>query len=93
MLPHVLSSDACSLAPRRDRLAVTSEIEISEAGEPLSASFYRSLIRSDVRLDYDGLDEIFAGRRGRRSRSPSRWPSPGTRPRPSPGAGPLLARG
>ncbi len=62
MLPHQLSSDACSLAPAKDRLAVTSEIELSEAGEPLSASFYRSLIRSDVRLDYDELDEIFAGR-------------------------------
>jgi ribonuclease R len=62
MLPHALSSDACSLAPDRDRLAVTSEIELSEAGEPLSTSFYRSLIRSDVRLNYDQLDEIFAGR-------------------------------
>jgi ribonuclease R len=62
MLPHALSSDACSLAPERERLAVTSEIELSEAGEPLSAVFYRSLIRSDVRLDYDQLDEIFAGR-------------------------------
>ena len=62
MLPHVLSSDACSLAPDRERLAVTTEIELSEAGEPLSASFYRSLIRSDARLDYDQLDEIFAGR-------------------------------
>ena len=62
MLPHALSSDACSLAPQRDRLAVTSEIELSEAGEPLSGSFYRSLIRSDVRLNYDELDEIFAGR-------------------------------
>jgi ribonuclease R len=62
MLPHALSSDACSLAPDRDRLAVTSEIELSESGEPLSASFYRSLIRSDVRLDYDELDQIFAGR-------------------------------
>ena len=62
MLPHALSSDACSLAPNRDRLAVTSEIELSESGEPLSTSFYRSLIRSDVRLDYDELDEIFAGR-------------------------------
>jgi ribonuclease R len=62
MLPHVLSSDACSLAPERERLAVTSEIELSETGEPLSASFFRSLVRSDVRLNYDELDEIFAGR-------------------------------
>jgi ribonuclease R len=62
MLPHALSSDACSLAPDVERLAVTSEIELSGAGEPLSASFYRSRIRSDARLDYDQLDEIFAGR-------------------------------
>ncbi|MDX6606042.1 MAG: ribonuclease [Solirubrobacterales bacterium] len=62
MLPHVLSSDACSLAPEQDRLAVTSEIELSDAGEPLSTSFYRSLIRSDARLNYEELDEIFAGR-------------------------------
>jgi ribonuclease R len=62
MLPQILSSDACSLVPDEDRLAVTSEIEISESGEPISASFYRSLMRSDARLDYDELDEIFAGR-------------------------------
>jgi ribonuclease R len=62
MLPEVLSSDACSLVPNEDRLAVTSEIEITQAGEPLSATFYRSLIRSDSRLNYDELDEIFAGR-------------------------------
>ncbi len=62
MLPHLLSSDVCSLAPDVDRLAVTAEIELSEGGEALSASFYRSRIRSDLRLDYDELDEIFAGR-------------------------------
>ncbi len=62
MLPQVLSGDACSLVPEKDRLAVTSEIELSETGEPLSATFYRSVIRSDFRLNYDQLDEIFAGR-------------------------------
>ncbi|MFL5907338.1 MAG: RNB domain-containing ribonuclease [Solirubrobacterales bacterium] len=62
MLPHALSSDACSLVPDRERLAVTSEIELSEAGEPHSARFYRSVIRSNARLSYDELDEIFAGR-------------------------------
>ena len=72
MLPHALSSEACSLAPGSRRLAVTAEIELSESGEPRSASFYRSRIRSDARLDYDQLDEIFAGRepaagRGRRA--------------------------
>ncbi len=62
MLPHVLSSGACSLAPGVERLAVTAEIELGPGAEPRSTRFYRSRIRSDVRLDYDQLDDIFAGR-------------------------------
>ncbi len=62
MLPHALSSDACSLAPGVERLAVTAEIELGPDGEPRSARFYRSRIRSDARLDYDQLDAIFSGR-------------------------------
>jgi ribonuclease R len=62
MLPHALSSGACSLAPGVERLAVTAEIELGPGAKPRAATFYRSLIRSDVRLDYDQLDEIFAGR-------------------------------
>lgn len=62
MLPHVLSSGVCSLSPGEDRLAVTSEFVLSGSGEVTSASFYRSRIRSDARLDYDQLDRIFAGR-------------------------------
>jgi ribonuclease R len=58
MLPHALSSEACSLAPGVERLAVTAEIELA-GGEPRGASFYRSRIRSDARLDYDQLDAIF----------------------------------
>ena len=46
MLPAVLSSNACSLAPGVPRLAVTAEIVVSAAGEPASTRFYRSLIRS-----------------------------------------------
>ncbi len=62
MLPHALSSDACSLAPGVERLAVTAEIELGVDGRPERARFYRSRIRSDARLGYDQLDEIFAGR-------------------------------
>jgi len=62
MLPHALSSEACSLAPGVERLAVTAEIELGQDGKPRGASFYRSRIRSDARLDYDELDAIFAGR-------------------------------
>jgi ribonuclease R len=62
MLPHALSSDACSLAPGVERLAVTVEIELGPGAKPRSARFYRSRIRSDARLDYEQLDAIFSGR-------------------------------
>ncbi|HEU4392597.1 MAG TPA: RNB domain-containing ribonuclease [Solirubrobacterales bacterium] len=62
MLPHALSSDACSLAPGAERLAVTVEIELGAGMAPRRTRFYRSRICSDARLDYDQLDVIFAGR-------------------------------
>ena len=60
MLPHALSSDACSLMPGVDRAAVTVELEFRGAVIE-RASFYRSAIRSDARLDYEQVDRIFAG--------------------------------
>ena len=60
MLPHALSSDACSLVPHQDRPAVTVELEM-DADRVVSAAFHRSVIRSDVRLDYPEVDRIFAG--------------------------------
>jgi ribonuclease R len=62
MLPHALSSDACSLAPEVERLAVTAEIELGPDARPRRTRFYRSRIRSDARLDYEQLDTIFSGR-------------------------------
>ncbi len=62
MLPHVLSSGACSLSPGVERLAVTAEIELDAAARPTRTRFYRSRIRSDARLDYDQLDRVFDGR-------------------------------
>ncbi len=62
MLPSELSSDACSLAPRVERLAVTAEIVLDASGNPRSTSFHRSRIRSDHRFDYDELDRFFAGK-------------------------------
>ncbi len=63
MLPHALSSDACSLRPWAARAAVTVELEV-EGAQVLRAAFYRSLIRSDERLDYERVDRIFAGAEG-----------------------------
>ncbi len=62
MLPGALSDEACSLSPGVERLAVTAEMVVGGGGELRSASFYRSRIRSDARLDYDQLDDFFSGR-------------------------------
>ena len=62
MLPAELSSDACSLAPGVERLAVTVEVVVGADGAARSPRFYRSRIRSDARLSYEELDEFFAGR-------------------------------
>jgi ribonuclease R len=61
MLPQALSNDACSLLPGSDRLAVTVELDLRDA-QVLRSAFYRSIIRSDARLDYEQVDRIFAGR-------------------------------
>jgi ribonuclease R len=60
MLPQSLSNHACSLVPAQDRATVTVEMVIS--GDRVTKSaFYRSMIRSDERLDYPRVDRIFAG--------------------------------
>ena len=65
MLPGLLSSNVCSLQPGVDRKAVTVEMELDDGGRVRHARFYCSLIRSDRRMDYEGLEEVFQG--GRRS--------------------------
>src|SRR5215208_6676125 len=61
MLPEVLSNQACSLRPGEDRLAVTIEMEMDRA-DVISVAFHRSLVRSDRRLTYGEVDQLFAGR-------------------------------
>lgn len=60
MLPEALSNDACSLRPGQDRNAVTVEMDF-DGSRVTRVAFYRSLIRSDARLDYDRVDRVFAG--------------------------------
>jgi ribonuclease R len=60
MLPEALSNDACSLVPGRERAAVTVELDF-DGPQVTRASFYRSTIRSDARLDYERVDRVFDG--------------------------------
>jgi ribonuclease R len=61
MLPEALSNQACSLVPNQDRLAVTVELDL-DGSRVRRTAFHRSLIRSDRRLTYPEVDDIFAGR-------------------------------
>jgi ribonuclease R len=71
MLPGKLSNDVCSLVEGEDRLTVTVEMTIPADSAPpgrrpgrrpgRGAAMYRSVIRSQKRLDYDQVDRIFAG--------------------------------
>jgi ribonuclease R len=61
MLPPELSSGACSLRPGEDRKTVTVQMDVDDTGRVLGARFYRSLIRSDARLDYEQVERMFRG--------------------------------
>jgi ribonuclease R len=61
MLPEVLSNRACSLRPGEEKLAVTVEMEV-HGTDVRRVSFHRSRVRSDRRLTYREVDEIFADR-------------------------------
>ncbi|MGI9081206.1 MAG: RNB domain-containing ribonuclease, partial [Thermoleophilaceae bacterium] len=71
MLPEALSNRACSLRPGEDRLAVTVEMDIAGT-DVRRVEFHRSLIRSDRRLTYAEVDDVFAGR----SRAEQPWGGP-----------------
>jgi len=60
MLPHSLSSGACSLVPGEDRLAVTVRMDFDGA-DCVESEVQRTIIRSDERLDYDEVDRILLG--------------------------------
>jgi ribonuclease R len=62
MLPGLLSSGVCSLRPGEDRKTVTVEMDLDAGGRVLRSTFYRSLIRSDARLDYEQVDRMLHGR-------------------------------
>ena len=71
MLPERLSNGECSLRPGEDRLAVTVEMDIAGV-DVRRVAFHRSTIRSDVRLTYGQVDDVFAGRK----RAEAPWGEP-----------------
>jgi ribonuclease R len=71
MLPEVLSNRACSLRPDEDKLAVTVEMAM-EGPRSASVQFHRSIVRSDARLTYGEVEEVFT----QRAPAAEPWASP-----------------
>jgi ribonuclease R len=64
MLPHLLSSDVCSLRPDVDRNAVSLFVTLDGKGQARSHRFERTLIRSRHRLDYEQVQRALGGEEG-----------------------------
>lgn len=58
MLPHVLSTNLCSLNPNEDRLAVSAVFELNTNGEIVSKWFGETVIHSDRRFTYEDAQEV-----------------------------------
>jgi ribonuclease R len=61
MLPHVLSSDLCSLRPDVDRAAISLFVTLDGEARALGHRFERTRIRSRHRLDYDQVQKVLGG--------------------------------
>jgi len=59
MLPHVLSSDICSLKPNRKRLAQSVAIDFDAKGKMLRWTLFDSAIKSRAKLTYDEVQDFF----------------------------------
>ena len=61
MLPHELSTGICSLRPNEDRLVMSAELELDNAGDIVGQTFCRGVIRSAARMTYTAVAKILDG--------------------------------
>ena len=61
MLPKALSCGACSLNPGEPRYTLSVAVKFDKNGTPLSSSLTESVIVSDARLTYEGVNRLLAG--------------------------------
>ncbi|MEZ4216719.1 MAG: VacB/RNase II family 3'-5' exoribonuclease [Myxococcota bacterium] len=64
MLPHALSSDACSLVPDVDRLVLACELVLGPEADVRDARFHRAILRSRARLAYEEAAALMESRDG-----------------------------
>ncbi len=58
MLPHILSTDLCSLNPNEDRLAVSAVFIMDREATIVSEWFGETVIHSDKRFTYENAQEV-----------------------------------
>jgi ribonuclease R len=68
MLPERLSNGVCSLNPDVDRLTMTAEFDLDKTARVEGYRLYPSVIRSDQRCDYEGIQRWLETDAG--------WPTP-----------------
>lgn len=59
MLPKRISNNLCSLNPNEDKLTFTVKIDYDFNANILSTNFFKSIINSKKRLNYDEVNEMF----------------------------------
>jgi len=59
MLPSKLSNEICSLNPQVDRLSLSVEMFVDKRGKVKHFEIVEGVIRSDFRLTYEEVDELF----------------------------------
>ncbi len=58
MLPHILSTDLCSLNPNEDRLAVSAVFTLDSDANIVDEWFGETVIHSDKRFTYENAQEV-----------------------------------
>lgn len=64
MLPHILSTDLCSLNPSEDRLAVSAVFTLDADARVLDRWFGRTVIHSDKRFAYEEAQAVLDAGKG-----------------------------
>lgn len=64
MLPHVLSTDVCSLNPHEDKLTFSAVFELTPNAQVVTRWFGRTVINSDKRFVYEEAQEVMDAQAG-----------------------------
>lgn len=59
MLPKRISNNLCSLNPNEDKLCFTAKLTYNLDGKLIDTDFFKSIINSKRRLNYDYVNKIF----------------------------------